>query len=309
MKAIVTGGAGFIGSHLVDRLLADGWDVTVIDDLSGPVRHRTRGVRLIPSRAQEALVALPVDAVFHLAGKVGPTGVLRWAGKIVADTVDSTAAAAQWALASGCPMVEISTSEVYGSPDGLNTELTPRIFAPGSSARMEYAIGKLAAETMLLNTPGLDVRIVRPFNVAGPRQSAEGGFVVPRFVAQALTGQPLTVYAPGTQTRALTHVSDVVEGILATYARGLAGEAYNIGWEDNASTILELAQAVREFTGTSAPIDLVDPRTLHGPDFRDAADKIPDSTKARTELGWEPQHDLTAIIRDVVAEQIARRAA
>lgn len=303
MKAVVTGGAGFIGSHLAEALVTRGWDVLVVDDMSSGTTQTT-GTWIEARRVQDHDLKVAVDAVFHLAGKVGPTGVLRHAGTIVKDTVDAAAAAASWALRSGCPLVDVSTSEVYGDPTGPNSELTPRTFQPGASARMEYAVGKLAAETMLLDTPGLDVRIVRPFNVTGPRQRPDGGFVLPRFVEQALAGAPLTVYTPGTQRRAFTHVADIVEGIIAVLERGRPGEAYNLGNAANECSILELADEVRAMAGGRSEIVIVDPATLHGPAFREAPDKIPDATKARAELGWVPAWDRRAIIADVIESHL-----
>ncbi len=310
MRAVVTGGAGFIGSHLVDRLSGAGWDVIVIDDLSGGDNPMPAGVELRRSRVQATVPPdVPLDAIFHLASKVGPVGVLHWAGRIAKDTVDAAATASKWALRAGCPLIDVSTSEVYGDPAGPNSEATQRIFQSGASARMEYAVGKLAAETMLLNTAGLDVRIVRPFNVTGPRQLVDGGFVLPRFVRQALAGTPLTVYQPGSQRRAFTHVADTVDGILAVYQHGRPGEAYNLGRPENACTIRDLAEEVIAAAGSGSHIAVVDPRDLHGIGFREAADKIPDASKAMSLLGWSPTWDRASIVADVIRYWRQRAAA
>lgn len=302
MRVVVSGGAGFIGSHLVDALVDRGWRVLVIDDHSNRGSGwRNPAALYLDAAVQRAIVPDdPIDAVFHLAGKVGPTGVLRWAGQIAKDTVDAAATVGDWARRAECPLIDVSTSEVYGDPSGPNSERTPRTFVAGTSARMEYAVGKLAAETMLLNTAGLDVRIVRPFNVTGPRQMPDGGFVLPRFVAQALAGTPLTVYQPGTQRRAFTHVADIVAGILAVFDRGRAGEAYNLGHAANECSIAELAADVLAVTGSRAGARILDPTTIHGPLFREAPDKIPDARKAIRELGWSPMRSRLDIIADVV---------
>jgi nucleoside-diphosphate-sugar epimerase len=301
-RAIVTGGAGFIGSHLVDALVGRGWRVLVVDDLSNPVSGYWNPEALyLESSVQRAIVPDdPVDAVFHLAGKVGPTGVLRWSGQIAKDTIDAAATSGAWARRAECPLIDISTSEVYGSPAGPNHEETPRVFGPTASARTEYAVSKLAAETMLLNTRDLDIRIVRPFNVTGPRQLPDGGFVLPRFVTQALARRPMTVYLPGTQRRAFAHVSDIVSGILAVHDRGRAGEVYNLGNPDNECSIIDLAADVMAATMSRSGFDVVDPATLHGPAFREAPDKIPAIAKATRELGWQPRWPRSMIVEDVV---------
>ena len=174
-------------------------------------------------------------------------------------------------------------------------ESARRVFEPGYSARREYAVSKLAAETMLLGMGG-DVRIVRPFNVAGPGQRAEGGFVVPRFLGQARDGLPLTVYAPGTQLRAFTHVLDIVDGIVRAGRPGVAGE-WNLGNPDNACTVLELAREVIEVTGSDAGFRIVDPRELW-PGFAEAPDKVPDPSAAMRDLGWRPTRDRLQTIID-----------
>ncbi len=298
MRAVVTGSGGFIGSHLVRLLESKGWEVGHVDDYSTH-DNMPSGVSIVSAQDLTSGDFPLLDAVFHLAGKVGPTGVLRWAGEITRDTVDSAHAAAGWAMDSQCPLIDISTSEIYGDPTGPNSEMTPRTFQTGHSPRMEYAIAKLAAETMLLNTEGLDVRIIRPFNVAGPGQRVDGGFVLPRFVSQAINGESLTVYMPGTQRRAFTHVEDIVNGIWLAYETGKTKSAYNIGNPANECSIVQLAQEVIDIVG-SGYISLVDPIELHGKLFKEAADKVPDSSKAMIELGWVPKYDRPAIIRDVV---------
>lgn len=303
MRAIVTGGAGFIGSHLVDRLAADGWDVSVIDDFStGDHVHAHPRVRTHRMAIRSMPFPMRADAIFHLASPVGPVGVLPLAGRIAPRVVADAERVALWATGLGCPLVDVSTSELYGPQDGACAEGLPRVTPEGHSARMEYAVAKLAAETMLLNTPGLDVRIVRPFNVAGPRQKPDGGFVLPRFARQALAGDPLTVYAPGTQVRAMTHVADIVDGLMAVLVRGQAGDVYNLGNPRNLTTPMELAGLVIDAAGIGGRVALVDPRDLWGPGFREASDKWPDATLARDRLGWEARIPLGRIVAEAVAD-------
>lgn len=286
MRAIVTGSAGFIGSHLVDRLSADGWDVVGIDRKTGPSIEEL-------GRRWSKLVYQSADAIFHLASPVGPVGVLGQAGRIVSQVVETTDIVASWADILSVPLVDVSTSEVYGS-GGSDAEDDVCTFRPETSARKEYAVAKLAAETMLRNRD-LDLRIIRPFNVAGPRQLSEGGFVIPRFVEQARAGVPLTVYQPGSQLRAFTHVLDVVDGLIRCL--GWPADVYNLGNPANVTTMRDLAWRVRSVMGLPGPIAIVDPKTLHGSAFREAPDKIPDSRKAMA-LGWTPRRTLAQIIAE-----------
>lgn len=285
MRAVVTGSAGFIGGHLVALLESSGWDVIGIDRATGPsIEDWPR----IPS----------ADAIFHLASPVGPLGVLEHAGRIVRDVVTTTEIVATWARVNRCPLVYVSTSEVYGSGHA-DSESDPCTFAAPTSARKEYAVAKLAAETMLRNRAGNDVRIVRPFNVAGPGQRAIGGFVLPRFVAAALADDELTVYAPGTQVRAFAHVADIVRGLVAALERGTPGTVYNLGAPANACEIAALADEVVAYVG-SGRARIIDPVALHGPAFREAPDKIPVIDRAERELGWFPVHDRASVIADTV---------
>lgn len=296
MTVIVTGGAGFIGSHLVDRL---GSDTVVVDPRVHPNARNTA------RRIQDCVfgpASRHLRAIYHLASPVGPVGVLDWAGRLVEEVIETTALVREWAQNLNCPLVYVSTSELYGpQPAGLTPETADRVIPAGHSARMEYAVAKLAAETMLLNTPGLDVRIVRPFNVAGPRQKADGGFVLPRFIAQAKANEPLTVYAPGTQLRAFTHVADIVDGIIRAFTHGQPGGVYNLGNPRNRCSVLSLASQVVLELGSKSAIDIIDPMTLWGDGFREAPDKIPSIERAERELDWHPTRDRATIIRDAAA--------
>jgi UDP-glucose 4-epimerase len=292
MKVVVTGGAGFIGSHLVDRLRGLGHEVRVVDCATGPC-------------LQAVSVPPEADVIFHLASPVGPVGVLSWAGRLVREVVQTAAIVGDWAFVNGCPLVNVSTSEVYGS-GGTDAEDDACRFGPENTARKEYAVAKLAAEVMLHNDPRLDVRTVRPFNVAGPGQKSGGGFVLPRFVRQALLDQPLTVYGSGAQRRAFTHVADIVDGLIATALRGQPGEVYNLGNARNECSILELATEVdRYVNGERIVPNLihVDPVDLWGPGFREAPDKVPDAAKAMLELDWHPRRTRATVIAEVVESE------
>lgn len=298
MKAVVTGGAGFIGSHLVERLIADGLDVHVIDDFrSGLTIHSGATTHATSVRASGYGAWAGAGVVYHLASPVGPVGVLSHAGSIASEVIADAAFVAAQARSARCPLVYVSTSELYGPQEGACAETLNAVTTPDTSARKEYAVAKLAAEVMLRNS-GIDVRIVRPFNVAGPRQRPEGGFVLPRFIGQAQRGEPLTVYAPGSQLRAFTHVLDIVDGLVLVAAKGQAGDVYNLGNPDNLTTIEALASMVLDVLDPDGSYTLVDPLSLWGPGFREAADKYPDASLARERLGFAPHRTLRQTIED-----------
>jgi UDP-glucose 4-epimerase len=311
---LVTGGFGFIGSHLVERLLADpGARVHVVDNLvSSPIDVPTYVQELAGAdRLTYDLCALHeyrpapgrrFDQIYHLAAVVGPVGVLPHAGKMAGMMVNDTARIVDLALASGARVVDVSTSEVYGGGrDGYCSERDFKVIQPKVTVRLEYAVGKLAAEIALINTTrvtALQACVVRPFNVAGPRQSGKGGFVLPRFIDQALRGDPITVYGDGSMIRAFTHVGDIADGLIATMARGVSGEAYNLGNPANKTSILDLARRVADRIGGPSKIEFVDPKTLFGPLFEEANDKYPDADKSMAELAWTPKYDIDRVIAD-----------
>jgi len=314
---LVTGGFGFLGSHLIEALLADpSVAIHVVDNLSSnplPLEDLLHELAY-PQNLSHTITTVeefcktwngePYDEIYHLASVVGPAGVLQHAGRIAAAIVNDTMAVVDLTMKCGARLLDVSTSEVYGGGQkGFCSETMPKIVPPKNSARLEYAVGKLAAETALLNlsaATGLDVRIVRPFNITGPRQSGKGGFVLPRFVGQALAKMAITVFGDGSQIRAFTHVKDMADGIVCAMKHGRAGEAYNLGNPTNRCSILELAEEVKKMTGTTSNIAFVDPKTVYGPLFEEANDKFPDAAKAFTELQWTPKHARQAVIADAV---------
>jgi UDP-glucose 4-epimerase len=241
-----------------------------------------------------------LSEIYHLASVVGPVGVLRHGGNIAKSIVDDTYRMAALAETSGARLLDVSTSEVYGGGrNGYCSEKDVKIIPPTNSIRLEYAVGKLAAEVALINKSSvrsLEAVIVRPFNIAGPRQSPTGGFVLPRFIGQALSGEPLTVYGDGRMIRAFTHVKDIASGIMRVMQRGKSGEAYNIGNPANKTTILALAERVVKLLDSPSDISFVNPKKLFGPLFEEANDKYPDADRAMNGLGWKPTRDLDTII-------------
>lgn len=312
-RVLVTGGFGFLGGHVLDQLLAGDVDVHVIDDLSsnpidvpflldelGSPRNLTYEVRSVADFMTDD--PGPYDQIIHLASVVGPAGVISHAGRIVPAIVHEAHLLADHAIGHGARLLFVSTSEVYGGGrEGLCAEGDVRVVPAEPSCRLEYAVAKLAAETALLNRNALgdlDVVIVRPFNIAGPRQSGEGGFVLPRFLAQAWLGLPLTIFGDGSARRAFTHVADTTDGIIRALRRGTAGAAYNLGNPSNTISVSELANVVLEVTGSDAGTRRVDPSKIYGAAFTEANEKFPAPGRAVDELGWNPDQGVEAIVRD-----------
>lgn len=316
-SVLVTGGFGFVGGHVLEQVLREGVGrVHVVDDLStNPVGvdvllselPRASGLTYDTITVREYLEESSerFDAVIHLASVVGPAGVLQHGGRIVSSIVNDTSMLADYALEHGARFVDVSTSEVYGGGrDGLCREDDPKIVPADTSYRLEYAVAKLAAETALINLharTGLDVVIVRPFNVGGPRQSGEGGFVLPRFLAQAHLGLPLTIFGDGQARRAFSHVKDVADGVIRAARYGTPGTAYNLGNHANVVSVDELASCVITVTESASRKQYIDPTQIYGPDFVEANDKFPSAGRAITELGWTPQHNVETVVRDAWA--------
>lgn len=317
MNILVTGGMGFIGSHLIDRLLAEGNHVHVVDNLStSPIplnqllsemghpanlTYDIKPISLYFNDWMDQREAPCFDQIYHLASPVGPAGILQYAGRMVKMINDDTDDLIVMAIECNARLLDVSTSEVYGGGvGGLCREDMPRVIQAHTTVRLEYAVAKLAAETALINTvrtTPLNAVIVRPFNVAGRRQSGEGGFVLPRFIRQAMNDQEITVFGDGSQMRAFTHVSDIVDGLIRAMELGKSGEVYNLGNPQNRITIMDLAQKVRSVIG-GGRITLTDGRAIYGDLYAEAADKFPHHYKAATELHWKPTWGIDAIIRD-----------
>lgn len=317
-KILVTGGFGFIGGHLVEELVKDPQCfVHVVDNLSSiPIPHEEfLSVIGFPKNLSYSICSIqdyfknlncvPIyNEIYHLASPVGAVGVLAQGGRMVKSVVRDSYCLMEFALHHGIRLLDVSTSEVYGGGrDGYCPEDCAKIVPAKTTVRSEYAVAKLAVETALFNMcriDGLKGVIVRPFNVAGPRQSSRGGFVLPRFIEQSLKGEPITVYGDGTQIRAFTHVKDIVDGILRAMHFGKLGMAYNLGNPQNKMTILFLAEKVKILVESSSQIIFVDPKQLHGPLFEEANDKYPDASLAMNELGWNPKFGVDEVVADAL---------
>jgi nucleoside-diphosphate-sugar epimerase len=313
-RVLITGGLGFMGSHLADRYDRLGWDVIVLDNLTAPVvsvTHPTIKWMMVGDvRAITLKHVKGADLVIHAASPVGAAGILRLQGTIAGEIVAGTQRVVDACITAGRPLVNISTSEVYGIT-GVASESDPCTVPARYSARLEYQAGKIAAEQVVGASiaRGLHAVQIRPWNMAGPREAEEKGFVVPRLVSQALSGEPMTIFEGGEQERAFTGVWDVCRFItdcLPDDDEAWAGQAYNVGAEDNRTTINELAQIVREVTGATPPIIHTSGKRVFGPRYEEAAagTKLPDSSLARS-LGWEPRNTLRDIIARTAAEILA----
>ncbi|MEX2303051.1 MAG: NAD-dependent epimerase/dehydratase family protein [Bryobacterales bacterium] len=306
MKSLVTGGLGFLGSHLVDVLLEKGDEVTIVDNLSTnavPQEGYTGRCRVLDLSVEDYECDETFDVVYHLASVVGPAGVLTHAGRIGYSIMVETDKLISMCSKQNAKFVLISTSEVYGR-DGVFAENVDKIVPGIVSVRTEYGAGKLLAEIATINRARvipLKYHIIRPFNISGSRQKPDGGFVLPRFVVQAVKGEDITVFGKGTQLRAFTHARDISEATVGLAHSDLASDIWNIGNIRNLMTINELAEAVKKACGSSSKIVHLDGKEIYGPLYEEAFDKLPNITKIETHLGWKPRFTLDEIIQDVVA--------
>ncbi len=298
---LVTGGAGFIGSHLVDRLVAEGYDVTVLDDFSTG-NERNLGDRggdpHLQIRHGSVLDADLVDSlieraplVFHLAAAVGVRYIVDDPVGSVLTNVRGTENVLASSARHGARLVLASTSEIYGRNTKVPfREDAERVLGPTWMHRWSYSTGKAIDEHLAFaySDRGLAVSIVRYFNSYGPRIDERGyGSVVARFIAQALGGQAMTVHGDGRQTRCFTYVSDTVEGTLRAGTRPEAlGKVFNIGAAQEIS-VRELAETIRGIVGSSSPIELVPYESSSPRGFEDTRRRVPDVSRARDELGFE----------------------
>jgi len=316
MKALVTGGAGFIGSHLVDRLLADGEEVVVLDDLSvgklANIRHRLgdrrfrfiKGSVLDRSLVREALHGC--DLIFHLAAVVGIPYIIDDPLRGIITNVLGTEVVLEAANEAGCRFIFASTSEIYGKSEKVPlSEENDRLLGSTKISRWSYSTAKALDEHLVLayhQKRGLPVAILRYFNSYGPRLDPQGyGSVVAKFIGQALRGEPLTVHGDGQQTRSFTYIDDTVEGtVLAAKCEEAKGEIFNIGREEE-TTILQLAKMVKKITGSSSQITFVPYHDLYGSPFEDPRRRLPDASKAERLLGFKTQVPLTEGLKKTVA--------
>jgi UDP-glucose 4-epimerase len=314
VRVLITGGAGFIGSHLAERLLDRGDEVLVLDNLStgsidniSPLKTRRGFTYAIDSVTNESLLAEMIDGsdvVFHLAAAVGVKLIVEQPVHTIETNVHGTEVVLKHANKKKKLVFIASTSEVYGkSTDVPFREGADLVLGATAKHRWAYACSKLIDEFLALaywKEKKLPVVIVRLFNTVGPRQTGQYGMVLPTFVRQALAGHPITVFGDGTQSRSFTYVGDVVDALLKLAGEPRAiGEVFNIG-STGEVTIRDLAQRVKEMTDSASPIHYVPYDEAYEAGFEDMPRRVPDISKLRDLIGYEPKLDLDAIIRTVV---------
>jgi UDP-glucose 4-epimerase len=306
MKVLITGGAGFIGSHLLDRLIEEGDEVYVIDDLStgkakniehhlGNKRFHFINDSILNEKTTERLIS-QVEIVYHLAALVGVKYVVEDPLRAILTNVRGTETVLNLAYKYGKKTILASSSEVYGKSTKVPlAEEDDRILGPTSVGRWSYSSSKAIDEYIAFAYAemGLPIVILRYFNSYGPRLDPAGyGSVIARFITQALSGEPITVYGDGKQTRCFTYVEDTVRGtLLASTSKEAEGEVFNIGY-DREITILELAEKIKKLTNSPSEIVLVPYDAVYGPNFEDPYRRVPDVSKAERILGFRARVSL-----------------
>jgi len=316
MKALITGGAGFVGSHLAEALLDRGDEVYVLDNLStGSIdniehlkwHHRFHyAVDSIMNEPVTAELVDRVDVVFHLAAAVGVRLIVESPVNTIETNVHGTEMVLKIANKKKKKVVVASTSEVYGKSSVVPfREDADLVLGPTSKGRWSYACSKAIDEFLALayhKEKRLPVVVVRLFNTVGPRQTGRYGMVIPNLVKQGLLGHPLTVFGDGSQSRCFTYVTDVVAQLVAlAEAERAVGEVYNVGNDREEVTILDLARRVKERTGTRSEIVLVPYDQAYEEGFEDMMRRVPDLSKLRALTAYEPRVHLDEILDRVIA--------
>ena len=317
MRALITGGAGFIGSHLADYLLDRGDQVILLDDLS---TGRLANISHLNGRADAEFVlgsilnadlvdnvVSRVDTIFHLAAAVGVNLIVEKPLESLMTNIRGTETVVENAHKHDKRILVMSTSEIYGknTSDSLS-EGDDRILGSPLKSRWSYSEAKAIDEILAYTywrEKGLETVIVRLFNTVGPRQTGSYGMVVPRFVGQALRNEPLTIFGDGTQTRCFCHVSDVVKGLVALSEHPEAfGKVFNLGGGEEVS-IKELAERVIELAGSQSSLEFLPYDVAYEAGFEDMERRVPNTDRARQLVGFKPSTSLDDIIRSVIQDQ------
>ena len=314
MRALITGGAGFIGSHLTEELLDLGYEVYVIDNLwtgrlanLAKVQINEKFHLVVDTVLNESVMnelIFKADHVYHLAAAVGVLNIMDHPVETIDINVKGTEAVLRLANRFKKKVLIASTSEIYGKHVAHSlSEDDNRVMGTVKKRRWAYACSKTLDEFLALayyDEKKLPVVIARLFNTVGPRQTGRYGMVLPNFVQSALLGKPITVYGDGTQTRSFTHVKDVVKALIKLMEEPKAeGDVFNVG-NDHEISIMDLAMKVKEMTKSPSEIEFIPYEKAYGPGFEDMERRCPNIEKLAKLTGFKPNHDLDFIIQSVI---------
>jgi len=314
MRALITGGAGFVGSHLAEALLRDGVEVAVTDDLSTGSIHNIEQLKLLKNfsytidtlfnRQHLAELVDRADVIFHLAAAVGVRLIVESPVRTIETNVKGTELVLDLAAKKGKKVVLTSTSEVYGKANKIPfNEDDDLVLGPTMKGRWSYACSKALDEFLAIaysKEKRVPVVIARLFNTVGPRQTGRYGMVIPSFVQQALNGGPITVFGDGNQSRCFAWVGDVVNALIRLSEHpGAVGQVFNVG-ADTEVRIRDLAEMVKTLTGSRAEITFVPYDQAYEEGFEDMQRRVPDLTRIRRLIGYEPTVGLAEILRRVI---------
>ncbi len=319
-KALITGGAGFIGSHLSELLLDEGHEVWALDDLSTGslenvehLREHPRFHLVVDSVLHWSVVnelVYKCDVVYHLAAAVGVRLIVEQPVQTLVTNLRGTEIVLEHCHRFGKRVLDASTSEVFGDhrEEKPLAETDRRIYGPTTQKRWAYADSKAMDEFLALAhfaEHDLDCVIVRLFNTVGPRQSGQYGMVIPTFVQRALAEEPIEIHGDGEQTRCFCHVADTTRALAGLMRDGASGEIYNVGSEERIS-INGLSARVLELTGSSSEVEYVAYDDVYGIGIEDMLHRIPSTAKIRAAIGWSPERTLDDILGDVLAYERSR---
>jgi UDP-glucose 4-epimerase len=313
MRVLITGGAGFIGSHLADALIARGDQVVALDNFStgstSNIKHITKNFEIIDGDIRNSDLInetiKDVDLVLHMAAALGVNTILESPLESISTNITGSEVVLNAAARYKKRILIASTSEIYGkNPNQPLKETDDRVVGSPQKIRWSYSDAKAIEEAMavaLNQEKGLKVTTARLFNTVGPRQSGRYGMVVPRFVKAALSNEPINIYGDGTQSRVFCHVQDAIEALLQLVAtEKTINEVYNVGGTGEI-TIKQLAEVVIKQTNSKSTIEYIPYEKAYAPGFEDMQRRVPDISKIKDALNWSPQRDLTQIISDVAS--------
>jgi nucleoside-diphosphate-sugar epimerase len=311
-KILVTGGLGFIGSHLINELNNTDCEIDIVDNLSNNCLtieqvklNKVKEIKIC--KFEDFNLNKKYDEIYHLASPVGPAGVLNYAGIMGRIILDDALKVAEYASKNGSKVIFVSTSEIYGKDPGKEAQSEDifKVVPSKITVRLEYGVGKLLMEICVTNYSKyhpLKFNFIRPFNIIGVGQSAKAGFVIPRFVWQALHNEDITVFGDGSQLRTFTHVKDIVDAMILCMNSNISGEAFNVGNPKNILSILRVAEKIKELTHSKSKIICIDPKTIYGKNYEEAWNKIPDITKISSSLGWKPKYSVEEVLNEIIKD-------